>query len=320
MEAWKTPDLRDVMKAAKVLRKHFPPSPLMRLKIPEIPSIETYMKLENLLPTGSFKVRGATYLISQLSEEERRSGVIAASTGNFSQGVSYAASLYGVKAIIVMPEGSNPLKVKATEDLGGEIVFHGSKFDEARKHAEGLVKEHGYRYIHSANEPNLVSGVGTHTLELLEQEPDIDAIIVPVGGGSGASGACVVAKAVSSKIKVIGVQSEKAPAAFNAWKTGKHATAENLTYAEGLATGESYDYTQEIMRQFLDDFILVNENEIKSAWKDLAERGRIIPESASASALAAEMKLSSVLEGKKVALIITGGNSPREQVDALLRP
>lgn len=313
------PELRDVVKAEKVLRMHFQPSPVANLAREVTPFAQTFLKLENLLPTGSFKIRGATYLISQLSENEKKAGVIAASTGNFSQGVSWASKKYGIKARIVMPEGSNPKKVEATRKLGGEVIFHGSKFDDARKYAESLASEKGYRYIHSANEPLLVTGVGTHTLELLMEHPEIDTIIVPVGGGSGAGGASIVAKSFSSRIRVIGVQSEKSQAAYASWKSGKDETSANETYAEGLATGESYYYTQGIMRKYLDDFVLVSDGQIMEAWKLLAKKARIIPESASASALAAELVMQKELDGRNVALIITGGNSPETELDSLLK-
>ncbi len=312
------PELRDVLKAEKVLRCHFFPSPVVRVNPDIIPSVTTFLKLDNLLPTSSFKVRGATYLISQLNREEKNAGVIAASTGNFSQGVAYASRLYGVKSRIVMPENSNQKKVKFTQDLGAEVIFHGAKFDDARKKAEELASENGYRYIHSANEPMLIAGVGTHTLELLRENPDIEVIIVPVGGGSGACGASVVAKAISKGIEVIGVQSEKSPAAFRSWKSGRPESAENNSYAEGVATGESFEYTQSIMRELLDDFVLVRDDEIRNAWKLLAERAKMIPESASASTLAAELKLADRLKGRQVALIITGGNSPQSEIEALL--
>ncbi len=317
MSEFKIPDLREVLKAAKILRRHFPPSPVMRLAPDLYPGTDVYLKLENMLPTRSFKIRGATYLISQLSREERESGVIAASTGNFSQGVSWAAREYGIRAVIVMPEGANEAKVRATRALGGEIIFHGGKFDDARKHAEELAERKGYRYVHSANEPMLVAGVATHTLELLSEQPGIDTVIVPVGGGSGASGACVVAKACG-KVSVIGVQSKESPAAFNSWKSGRHEVAGNKSYAEGLATGESYDFTQEIMRDCLDDFILVDDDEIRAAWRNAILGARIVPESASASSIAALERLSDKLKGHSVGLVITGGNSPESELESIL--
>ncbi|AKA48511.1 hypothetical protein IX51_04680 [uncultured archaeon] len=320
MPDYMVPKLNDVMLARKVLRRYFPPSPLVNF--PALDSelgAQTYLKLENMLPTGSFKVRGATYLISKLSAEERRKGVIAASTGNFSQGVSYASRLFGTHAMVVMPEGSNPEKVQATRSLGGEIIFHGPRFDDARIYAESLSREEGYRYIHSANEPDLVAGVGTLTLEVLEEVPDIDAIIVPVGGGSGASGASIVAKAVNSGIEVIGVQSESSPAAFLSWKEGRIVEAENRTYAEGLSTAEGYEFTQKIMRRHLDEFTLVSDNDIKVSMRLVAEKAHIIPESASSSSIAAALKMKEKIKGKKIALIITGGNSPDEQVRELFK-
>lgn len=315
MVSWQIPELRDVIKAEKILRSHFPPSPVIKLNSGILPDVDVSLKLENLLPTGAFKVRGATYLMSQLNADEKKSGVIAASTGNFSQGISYAARLYGVKARIVMPENSNPRKVKATRDLGGEVIFHGAKFDDSRKFAEELSSKHGYRYVHSANEPMLVAGVGTHTLELLHEQPDIDVIIVPVGGGSGASGVSVVAKAVSKNIAVIGVQSERSPAAYRSWKSGKPEVAENSTYADGVATGESFEFTQSIMRAFLDDFLLVSDEEIRSAQRTLTGAAKMSVESASASTLAAGIRLQDRLKGKKVALIITGGNVSPGEID-----
>lgn len=314
------PTLRDIYRARNVMRKYFAPSPLANF--PSLDSelgLNVYLKLENLLPTGSFKVRGATYLMSRLTPEERRKGVVAASTGNFSQGVTYAARNQGVPSRIVMPEGSNPTKVQATLDLGGEIVFHGPKFDDALKYARDLAESDGMRFIHSANEPLLIAGVGVHTLEILEQNPDTDAIIVPVGGGSGACGASIAAKSIDPSIKVIGVQSELSPAAYRSWKEGKIVTDPNESFAEGLATGEGYEYTQSIMREHLDDFILVSDQEIRDAMRQIALATRFMPESASASSLAALNRLRNSLKGKNVALIITGGNSPRDQLRQVLQ-
>lgn len=309
------------MAARKVLYNYISPSPLLSYsRINDLAGTEVYLKHENLLPTRSFKVRGAIYLISRLSEEEKKRGVIAASTGNFSQGVSFAARKAGVSAKIVMPEHSNPEKVEATRKLGGEIVFHGSKFDDAREYAEQLAERSGYRYIHSANEPDLVAGVGTHTYEIIEQIPDVDAIIVPVGGGSGAAGAITVAKAFDRKIKVIGVQSESSPAAYLSWKEGRIVRAENRSFAEGVATGEGYEFTQDIMRNDMDDFILVSDDEIRNAMKAIFLSTGMVVESASSSTFAAALKIGKERLGRKGVLIITGGNTTREQVDALWAP
>jgi len=192
-------------------------------------------------------VRGGINLVSQLSDEERRRGVIAASTGNHGQSVAYAARLFGVQATIVVPEDANPGKVEAMRGLGAKIVFHGRDFDQARQHCEALAAQRGYRYIHSGNEPLLIAGVATETLEVLEDQPDIEVIIVPIGGGSGAAGACIAAKAINPAIQVIGVQAEKAPAAYRSWKERRLVEARMETAAEGLATRTAFALPQSIL-------------------------------------------------------------------------
>src|SRR5438552_10188579 len=179
---------------------------------------EVHIKHENYQPVGAFKVRGGINLISQLSPDERARGVIAVSTGNHGQSVAYAARLFGVKARIVVPEGANPGKVAAMQAMGAEVIFHGAIYDDAQLHCEALAREHGYRYIHSGNEPLLIAGVATETLEMLEDEPALEVIIVPIGGGSGAAGVSIVAHAVNPHIQVIGVQSEASPAAYETWR------------------------------------------------------------------------------------------------------
>ena len=178
-----------------------------------------YMKHEHYLPTGAFKVRGGVNLISQLSTDERRAGVVAASTGNHGQSVAYAARLFGVRAVIYAPENSNPGKVEAMRELGAEVNLAGVDYDEAREICEQVALSEGFRYVHSGNEPLLIAGVATHTLEILSEPLGIDTIIVPVGGGSGAAGACIAAKAIDPAIQVIGVQSEAAPAAYLSWRS-----------------------------------------------------------------------------------------------------
>ncbi len=214
-------------------------------------------KHENYQPVGAFKVRGGINLISQLSPDERARGVIAVSTGNHGQSVAYAARLFGVKARIVVPEGANPGKVAAMQAMGAEVIFHGAIYDDAQLHCEALVREHGYRYIHSGNEPLLIAGVATETLEMLEDEPALEVIIVPIGGGSGASGTCIVTRTLNPSIRVIGVQAEASPAAYESWQQGRLIETTNRTMAEGLATGRAFELPQEIMRQMLHEFMLL---------------------------------------------------------------
>lgn len=281
---------------------------------------EVWVKHENHQPTGAFKVRGGVNLLSQLGDEERERGVVAASTGNHGQSVAHAARLFGVDATICVPEVSNPGKVRAIEDLGARVVFHGADFDEAREHAAGLAEEHGYRYIHSGNEPHLIEGVGTHTLEVLEAEPAIDAVIVPIGGGSGAAGACVARSGVRPETRVIGVQSEAAPAAYRSWK--ERAIVEDVmgTSAEGLATRVGFELPQEILWDQLDDFVQVSEDELAEATLLMIEHTRNLVEAAGASPLAAALRLTDELQGKKVALICSGGNITLDQLRGLLGP
>ena len=267
---------------------------------------------------GAFKVRGGVSLIGQLTADERRRGVIAASTGNHGQSVAYAADLFGVRAVICVPERANPVKVESMRALGAEVVFHGPDFDAAREYSEKLATEHGYRYFHSGNEPLHIAGVATYTVEILEARPDIEAIVVPVGGGSGAAGACVVAKAVRPSIEVIGVQSEAAPAAYRSWRSGALVEDTTTTFAEGLATRTAFELPQQIMRDLLDDFVLVTEAALRDATRTMIEKTRNLVEPAGAAALAAVLSDPGRFAGRNVALICSGGNISPAQLAALL--
>src|SRR5215475_4558606 len=205
MAASRVPDLADVLAARQRIAPYLQPTPLYRYPtLDALTGARVWVKHENHQPVGAFKVRGGVNLVSRLGADERDRGVIAASTGNHGQSVAYAADLFGVRAVICVPEGANPVKVESMRALGAEVVLHGRDFDEAREHCERLAADHGYRYIHSANEPALIAGVATYTLEVLEEQPATEVILVPVGGGSGAAGACIVATAVNSAIEVVG--------------------------------------------------------------------------------------------------------------------
>src|SRR5438105_4905286 len=215
----KEPAFTDVLDAARQIRPYLEPTPLRRYPaLDRLVGAEIYVKHENRLPTGAFKVRGGVNLVSRLTEDERTRGVIAASTGNHGQSVAYAARLFGVSAIICAPATANPVKVESMQDLGAEVILEGERYDDSRRNAERLAHEQGYRYIHSGDEPLLIAGVATHTLEVLQEQPRIDAVIVPIGGGSGAAGACLSAKAINPEVRVIGVQSEQAQAAYLSWQ------------------------------------------------------------------------------------------------------
>jgi threonine dehydratase len=271
---------------------------------------QVWVKHDNLLPTGAFKVRGGVNLISQLDSATRARGVIAASTGNHGQSVAFAAKLFGAGAIVCAPEGANPVKVEAMRDLGAEVVLVGRDFDDAREHCERLAAENGYRYIHSGDEPDLIAGVATHTLEILEERPDIDAILVPVGGGSGAAGACIAAKSIRSDIEVIAVQSTAAPTAHDSWRARATVERPNTTIAEGLATRTAFDLPQRILRDMLDDFVLVTDDDLLSATAVMIEKTRTLVEPAGAAPLAAALSpaVRTRLAGRNVALICSGAN------------
>lgn len=314
------PTLRDVLRARQVIRPYLPPTPLIRYPaIDRLLGAAVWLKHENCQPVGAFKVRGGVYLISQLSEDERRRGVIAASTGNHGQSIAYAARLFGIPAIIGVPEGANPTKVEAMRNLGAEVIFHGLDFDAAREHIEALAAERGYRYVHSGDEALLVAGVGTLTLEILEEQPEIDTIVVPVGGGSGAAAACIVAKAIDPAIRVIGVQAEGAPAAYRTWKQRRPVETETIaTFAEGLATRTSFAFPQAILADLLDDFVLVSDAQIRAAIRILIEKAHTLAEGAGAAPLAAALLLREQLAGRRVALVLSGGNLSPAQLREII--
>jgi threonine dehydratase len=318
MTALPTPDLAEILAARQRIAPYLRATALYRYPtLDAMTGAQLWVKHENHQPVGAFKVRGGVNLVSQLSADDRHRGVITASTGNHGQSVAYAADLFGVPAVICMPEQANPVKVESMRALGAELVFFGRDFDEAREYCEKQASEHGYRYIHSGNEPALIAGVATYTLEILEAQPAIEVIVVPVGGGSGAAGACVVAKAARSSIEVIGVQSEAAPAAYRSWQAGTLVEDTNSTFAEGLATRTAFELPQRILRELLDDFVLVTEDALKAATRLMIEKTRNLVEPAGAAALAAALGDPQRFAGRKVAIVCSGGNISPAQLAGL---
>jgi threonine dehydratase len=314
-ETMEIPRFSDVLRAKRRIRPY-----LLRTPFHSYPALndligaEVFVKQENCQPVGAFKIRGGINLISQLSPQERARGVISASTGNHGQSVAMAARLFGVKARIVVPEKANPGKVASMQGLGAEVIFHGAAFDEARIHCESLAAEKGYRYIHSGDEPLLIAGVATETLEMLEDQPDLQVIIVPIGGGSGAAGAAIAARGVDPQIRVIGVQSEASPAAYESWHQRKLVASANRTFAEGLATGTAFGLPQTILWEYLHDFILVSDAEIRQAMVWMIARAHTLAEGAGAAPLAAAYRLRNELRGKKIGIICSGGNTSLEHL------
>jgi threonine dehydratase len=309
-----------VLQAKRVIAPYLPRTPLIRYdSLSDLLSAQVYVKHENHLPTNAFKVRGGINLISSLPEEEKEKGVITASTGNHAQSIAYASRIFGVDATIAMPENANPLKVEATRRLGANVILKGRDFDESREYVEKLAKEKKLRYVHTANEPKLIAGVGTLSLEIFEDIPDVEVICVPFGGGSIASGACIVAEAMNSRVRLIGVQSSSAPAAHRSWKEKKLVTDKMETFAEGLATRVGFELTQSIIKDRLDHFEVVSDDEIRKAIVLTIEKTHNLAEAAGAAALAGALKLKDELKGKKVALVLSGSNISTVQLKEILQ-
>jgi threonine dehydratase len=315
----KVPDFQDVLMACRQIAPYLRRTPMHSYPaIDELIGARVFIKHENHQPVCAFKVRGGVNLVSQLTDDERTRGVIAASTGNHGQSVAYAARLFAIKARIVVPEAANPGKVAAMQGMGAEVIFYGERFDEARLHCEALAREHGYRYIHSGDEPLLIAGVATEALEMLEDEPGLEVIIVPIGGGSGAAGVCITANAIAPSLRVIGVQSEASPAAYESWRQRQLVEAPNRTIAEGLATGSAFELPQTILRELLKEFILVSDGEIIRAMLWMLERAHSLTEAAGSAALAAAYRMRDELAGKRIGLVCSGGNASLEELKQAL--
>jgi threonine dehydratase len=316
---WPIPDMRDVLLARQRIAPFLQPTPLFtHPALSELVGTEVWVKHENHQPIGAFKVRGGINLLSTLSDEERGRGVIAASTGNHGQSIAYAARLFGVPAVVIVPVGANPVKVAAMRGLGSEVIEHGRDFDEAREYCAALATQRGYRYIHSGNEPLLIARVATLTLEILERQPEIDVLIGPVGGGSGMAGACIVGQALRPGLELIAVQAAAAPAAYRSWKARSLLEDKMETAAEGLATRVAFELPQRILWDGLDDFVLASEEELLRATRLMIETTKTLVEPAGAAALAAALKLRDRLQGRRVALICSGGNISPSQLQAVL--
>lgn len=313
------PTFTDVLAARRRISPHLRPTPLYRYPaLDAVAGTEVWVKHENHQPIGAFKVRGGVNLMACLSAEERRRGVITASTGNHGQSIAWAARLFGVSAVVCAPEGSNPVKVESMRGLGAEVVLHGRDFDEAREHCERLAEKEGRRYIHAGNEPLLIAGVATGSLEIFEEQPDVDVVVVPVGGGSGASGAGLVARTVRPGAQVIGVQSAQAPAAHRSWQAGRLVEAPMETFAEGLATRTAFELPQRMLRDLLADFVLVSDDAMGAATRIMIEKTRNLVEPSGAAPLAAMLAEPERYAGRKVAVVCSGGNiSPAQLRDVL---
>lgn len=300
--------LDTVYKASHVLKEVIRKTDL--IKAPKInPDADVYLKTENLQVTGSCKVRGAYYKISTLSHEEREKGVIACSAGNHAQGVALAATKAGIKSLICLPDGAPISKVEATKGFGAEVCLVPGVYDDAYNKALQLRDEKGYTFIHPFDDENVIAGQGTIGLELLEQLPDMDAVVVPIGGGGLISGVAFAIKSLNPNIKVYGVQAAGAPSMYNSVKDGKIKRLDNVaTLADGIAVKEPGENTFELVNKYVDEIVTVTEDEISGAILSLIEQQKLIAEGAGAVSVAAVMFDKVPVKGKKVVCLVSGGN------------
>jgi threonine dehydratase len=331
LRAMLPPTFKDIVAAGEFISPYLPKTPLVRIaKISEELGCDYYAKLENLQPVGAFKVRGGVNLVGhfrtasgndRISHPGEQTTLITASTGNHGQSIAYAGRLFNMRVIIYAPsENINESKIQAMRHLGAEVRLHGRDFDEARLECERVARDEGFRYVHSANEPRLIAGVGTIGLEIFEDLPDVDVIIAPAGGGSCASGNCIVANQLNTKVRVVAVQSEAAPAMWHAWRNRTLDPYPTMrTEHEGLATRVPFEMTNKILWELLDDFVLVTDEEINEAIRLLARDAKQVAEGAGAASLAAAIKLRDRLRNKKVVGIVSGGNITVERFAALTR-
>ena len=311
---------QDIIAAKQVVARFLKPTSLIHY--PELSDrlgFQAYIKHENHNPTGSFKVRGGLNFMHHLPQTQREKGVITATRGNHGQSIAYAAAQFGVSATVVVPHGNNPEKNSAMQAFGAELIEHGKDFDEARALCETLQAERGLYYVHPCMEPALFHGVGTYSLEIFESLPNVDAMIVPIGGGSGCCGAITVAKAINPDVKVIGVQAENAPAIYRSWKEGQQVETDSCdTIADGLATRVPFSLPFSIIKENIHDIVLLSEAEIADGIRLALRWTHNLAEGAGAAPLAAAHKRTRELAGKNVVMVMSGGNLDTETLNKVL--
>jgi threonine dehydratase len=314
------PALHEIEAARRRVYAHLTPTPLLRHPLlEEWLACEAWVKHENHNPTGAFKIRGGLNLIAQLTPDERRRGVVSASTGNHGQSIAFACRLHDVPCHIFVPVNNNPEKVAAMRALGARVVEYGRDFDEAREHVEAVAPREGWRYVHSANEPHLIAGVGTLALEIFDALSNIDFVFVPIGGGSGASGCCIVRTGRGARTKVIGVQAAGADAFARSWRGPDRVEHAGVrTFAEGMATRTTFDLTFSILKAELDDVVTLDEDELREGVRAALRLTHNLAEGAGAAPLAAARKCSSTLAGKRIVCVMSGGNLDSDTLKSVL--
>jgi threonine dehydratase len=304
--------LRDVLEARRRLRPYLVPTPLRQYAALDEAvgdGTHVWVKHENHNPTNSFKVRNAMSVLTALPEEVRKRGVLGATRGNHGQGVAWAGALLGAPVVVCVPLGNNPEKNEAMRGFGAELVEEGRDYDESVEVAHRIEGERGLTMVHSTNDPLVIAGAATLTLEILEERPGIEAMVIAVGGGSQAVGAMTVVRAMAPHVRVYGVQAERAAAIHDSWHAGRVVTRDSAdTFADGLATRQPYELTFPALREGLSGFVTVTEAEIAEAVRILLKTTHNLAEGAGAAGLAGLRRLSEELGGKEVAVIISGGN------------
>ncbi|WP_436527099.1 threonine ammonia-lyase [Actinoplanes sp. HUAS TT8] len=311
--------LADFRAAHDVVGRHLPPTPLWNYPLLDrATGANVLVKHENTQPVGAFKVRGGLTLLDAMPPADRARGTVTWSTGNHAQSIAYASRLYGAPCTVVMPSTASPSKAAAVEAWGGRAVLTGDSLEDAQRHAEKLAADSGARLVSPGDTPELLAGVGTLYLEILERAPKLDAIVVPVGSGTGAASAALVAAALAPGCAVIGVQSSASPAAHDSWRSGELLARPNRTAVAGLATGRGFALPQRVMRARLADFLLVTDEEIGAARRLLATAAHTLAEGAGAAAVAAVSSRPDLFAGRSVAVVCTGGNADAAELSTLI--
>jgi threonine dehydratase len=304
------PTLDDVLAARPRVYLHMQPSPLLHHPVlDEWIGCRAWVKHENHNPTGAFKIRGGLNLVAQLTHGERRRGVIAASTGNHGQSLALACRLHGVRCRIVVPAGNNPDKSAAIRAFGAEVVEHGRDFDAAREYVESVAAREGWRYVHSADEPHLIAGVGTYAAEVFDALPEVDYVFVPIGGGSGAAACTIVRDGRGARARIVGVQARQADAFARSWRGPARVSQDRAeTFAEGIATRTTFDLTFSILKRSLDEVVTLEEDELREGVVAAIQRTHNLAEGAGAAALAAARRFGPPRDAT-VVCVMTGGNA-----------
>jgi threonine dehydratase len=308
----------DILAAQELLAAHLPTTPMWSYPpLNAVAGATLYIKHENVQPVGAFKVRGGLTLLAGMTPAERARGMVTYSTGNHAQSIAYACATFGTSSTVVMPAASSAEKVRAVRALGATVVLFGPDMGAAQQRAERLALDEDRYLVNPGDTPSLIAGVGTAYLEIFEAQPDLDAVVVPVGSGTGAAAATLVAAKLAPECRVIAVQSSAAPAAYYSWRAGTCVRRPSRTAVEGLATGRGYELPQQLMRVGLADFCLVTDAQIAAAQRLLASHAHTLAEGAGAAGLAAVLARPDQFAGERVAIVCTGGNASAAEVAAL---